>query len=161
MKRQSIVLILIALVIVAIGVFLSGCKSYKTPTSTPVTPSGEVKEPQTPTQPSETQPAATPETQPTVTPTGEVKEFSIIGRSFDFNPSTITVNRGDTVRITFTSLDIGHNLIIEGYDVGTNIISGGASETIEFVADKPGTFAIYCSVGNHREFGMEGQLIVK
>jgi uncharacterized cupredoxin-like copper-binding protein len=32
---------------------------------------------------------------------------------------------------------------------------------VQFVADKTGTFEFYCSVGNHRQMGMVGTLVVQ
>ncbi|MEN9561085.1 MAG: hypothetical protein RIQ56_358, partial [Candidatus Parcubacteria bacterium] len=53
-----------------------------------------------------------------------------------------------------------HDFRIEGYDVGTKVIQGSASETFEFVADKAGDFEFYCSVGSHRAMGMKGTFTV-
>lgn len=91
---------------------------------------------------------------------GTIKEYTIHGSSFKLDPPEITVNEGDTVRIIYVSDDIGHNLVIDEFNVRTNVISGGTSETLQFTADKKGTFDIYCSVGQHRDLGMEGKIIV-
>jgi hypothetical protein len=40
-------------------------------------------------------------------------------------------------------------------------VGAGASDVVEFTADKAGTFEYYCSVGNHRAMGMKGTLTVK
>lgn len=92
---------------------------------------------------------------------GEIKEFTIRESSFMLSPSTITVNKGDTVRITVMNDQGTHNLFIEGYNERTSTISAGDSEVIEFVADKAGTFDMWCEVGNHRSQGMEGTLVVQ
>lgn len=91
---------------------------------------------------------------------GNVKEFNVTGTNYAFSPNTITVNKGDTVKINFVDADGVHNLVIDGYNVATNIIRDG-QDTIEFVADKAGQFEYYCSVGSHRDLGMTGTLIVK
>ncbi|HKC05150.1 MAG TPA: plastocyanin/azurin family copper-binding protein [Patescibacteria group bacterium] len=101
------------------------------------------------------------QSEPTVAPSGPTKEFTVDGSNFAFDPKTITVNKGDTVKITFKDDDGRHNLVIDGYDVSTNIIAGGSEDTITFLADKTGSFAYYCSVANHRDLGMTGTLIVK
>ncbi|HZZ99223.1 MAG TPA: plastocyanin/azurin family copper-binding protein [Candidatus Paceibacterota bacterium] len=90
-----------------------------------------------------------------------VKNITVDGRSFSFNPSTITVNKGDTVNLTFMDEGGNHNLFIEGYNLKTATISGGQSQTLHFVADKTGTFQFYCTVDSHRELGMVGTLTVK
>lgn len=94
-------------------------------------------------------------------PTGEVKEFTIRESSFKLSPATITVNKGDSVRITVINDQGTHNLFIEGYNQRANIVSAGNTQVIEFVADKSGTFNMWCEVSGHRKLGMEGQLVVK
>ena len=90
-----------------------------------------------------------------------VKEFTVDGSNFAFSPKEIKVSKGDTVKITFKDIDGMHNLVIDGYNVKTNIIKGGSEDTITFVADKTGQFEYYCSVGNHKESGMTGTFIVE
>src|SRR5258706_2223717 len=102
-----------------------------------------------------------------VTPTSEavasgpVKEFTVDGSNFVFDPKTITVNKGDNVKITFKDDDGRHNLVIDGYNLSTNIVGPGSEDSISFVADKAGSFEYYCSVSNHREQGMTGTLTVQ
>ncbi len=91
----------------------------------------------------------------------EVKEFEVSGNNFAFSPTEIIVNQGDTVRINFTNSGGFHDLVIDEFNARTKQLADGAKETIEFVADKTGTFEYYCSVGKHREMGMVGNLIVK
>jgi nitrite reductase (NO-forming) len=40
-------------------------------------------------------------------------------------------------------------------------VNGGETTSVEFVADKTGTFEYYCSVGAHRAMGMTGSLVVE
>lgn len=97
----------------------------------------------------------------TGTQNGAVKEFTVTGKNFAFAPAAMTVNKGDRVRITFVNDSGTHDLVIDEFNARTKIIQGGAQETIEFVADKTGSFEYYCSVGQHREMGMKGTLTVK
>ncbi len=90
-----------------------------------------------------------------------VKEFTVTGQNYSFTPSTLTVNKGDTVKITFKNADGFHDFRIDEFNVATNRISGGSEESVTFVADKTGTFEYYCSVANHRAMGMKGTLTVK
>ncbi|MBI2673826.1 MAG: cupredoxin domain-containing protein [Candidatus Zambryskibacteria bacterium] len=90
-----------------------------------------------------------------------VKEFSIDAASFSFTPSTITVNRGDTVKLTVKNTKGTHNLKIDEFNASTRTLNVGETQTISFVADKVGTFEYYCSIGNHRALGMVGSLIVR
>lgn len=91
----------------------------------------------------------------------KVQTFTVVGKSFSYTPSEITVNKGDTVVIIFKNESGTHDWKIDEFNAATKIIKGGQEETIQFVADKVGTFEYYCSVGNHREMGMKGNLIVK
>lgn len=96
----------------------------------------------------------------TITPTGEVKEFTIRESNFKLSPANITVNKGDTVKITVINDQGTHNLFIEEYDQRVNVASIGKSQVMQFVADKSGRFNMWCEVAGHRSMGMEGQLIV-
>ncbi|HRH31719.1 MAG TPA: cupredoxin domain-containing protein [bacterium] len=89
-----------------------------------------------------------------------IKTFTVTGENFSFEPSTLTVKKGDTVRIIFKNEDGFHDLKIDELNVATKQIQGGAEETVEFVADKAGTFEYYCSVGKHRDMGMKGTITV-
>lgn len=91
---------------------------------------------------------------------GAVKEFKFTNSGLKFSPATMTVKKGDRVRITYTNGGGTHDFRVDGYDVGTQVLSNGAQETFEFVANEAGTFEFYCSVGNHRAQGMVGSLVV-
>jgi plastocyanin len=105
-------------------------------------------------------PTAEVTTTPAVS-TGKVVELAVTGSGFKFNPATLKVKQGDTVRLTFKSVAAAHDFVIDQFDVKTNTLGDGEEEEIEFVADKAGTFEYYCSVGNHRAMGMVGTLVVE
>jgi plastocyanin len=90
-----------------------------------------------------------------------VKSFTVTGKDFSFSPNSITVNKGDRVVINFVNAGGFHDLVIDEFNAKTPQINSGQRATIEFIADKAGTFEYYCSVGRHREMGMRGNLIVK
>ncbi len=96
-----------------------------------------------------------------VTASTNVKEFTVTGKNFSFAPSTLTVKKGDTVKITFVNSAGFHDFKIDEFKVATARIGSGKQETISFVADKAGSFEYYCSVGDHRAMGMKGALIVQ
>ena len=101
---------------------------------------------------------------PTSTPratVSNVREFIVLGNSFKFNPAEIRVRKGDTVRIVFKNEGGMHNWVLDEFNAGTKTLQSGQTDTIEFVANKTGTFEYYCSVGNHRQMGMVGKLIVE
>lgn len=114
----------------------------------------------TPTSTNVTSPSSAPESTSS-SQTGQIKEFTVTGSSYKFDPALITINKGDKVRITFTDSGGTHDLVINGLNVQTKILSSNQSETVEFTADKSGTFDYYCSVDGHRALGMVGKLVVQ
>lgn len=89
------------------------------------------------------------------------KVFAIEGVNFAFSQKEIRVKKGDTVRINFTSKDGFHNLVIDEFNAATDDVQTGGSTSVEFIADKTGSFEYYCSIGSHRQLGMKGTLIVE
>lgn len=102
-----------------------------------------------------------------------VKEFKISVASWAFFPDTIEVDKGDLVRLIFStvqdeiSLYNGHGFGIDGYNVNVFLVKG-ATQTVEFVADKAGTFTFRCTsfcaipegaAADH--FGMTGTFTVR
>jgi len=79
----------------------------------------------------------------TVPPTGEVREFEVTAKTWEFNLRTIEVDAGDTVVLRVTGLDdgvgSGHGFALPDFRVN-EMIREGQTLTIEFVADKIGTF---------------------
>ena len=138
------------IIIIAVVVLGGGFYYYKLGSEAPAIVPGDQMGGQVENQPAET---------PVNTPTS-VKGFTVEGRKFSFTPSLLTVNKGDKVRITFKNLDGLHDLVIDEFNVRTKQIPVG-EETMEFVADKVGSFEFYCSVGNHRAMGMKGTLVVQ
>jgi nitrite reductase (NO-forming) len=55
---------------------------------------------------------------------------------------------------------MSHDFVIDELGVQSDKVNNGETATVQFVADKVGTFEYYCSVGNHRAMGMVGKLIV-
>jgi len=93
--------------------------------------------------------------------TPAVKEFTVVGKSFSFSPSAMKVNLGDRVRIIFRNEGGNHDWVIDEFGARTAVLSSGQSQTVEFTADKAGSFEYYCSVGTHRQMGMKGTLTVE
>jgi cytochrome c oxidase subunit 2 len=93
---------------------------------------------------------------------GEVKTIDITASRFQFEPATISVAQGDSVRLRLRSVDRAHAFAIKTFRVKTVIPKGGEIVTVEFVADRAGTFAFtcseYCGTG-HSE--MKGTLVVR
>lgn len=91
---------------------------------------------------------------------GEVV-INVEGENFSFSPSEIKVKKGDTVTINFKSVGGFHDLKIDELNVATKQLQDGENDSVTFVADKAGTFEFYCSVGQHRQMGMVGTLVVE
>lgn len=161
MVRMNMSNFLIALVIVVLAG--GGYYWYTKSSASHITPSTIFDE-VTNTDPAAVQPQSPPKSAGTAggsgTPAGTLKEFTITGKNFSFVPNTMTVSKGDTVKITFKNTGGFHDLRVEGYDVGTAKIQDGQSDTFTFVANTTGSFEYYCSVGTHRAMGMKGTLVV-
>lgn len=92
----------------------------------------------------------------------EVVEFTVEGSEFKFTPKVLNVKAGDKVRIIFKNKGkMMHDFRLDEFNAATKVISGGQEETIEFVAERIGTFEFYCSVNTHRQMGMVGIMNVR
>lgn len=118
---------------------------------TPVLPNTVASEPRAPS------PAAAEEKAPAPKP----RAITVLAKNFKFEPSQITVKKGETVTITVKSTEGVHNLLIAGYNIRSEVKSMGESASVTFVADKTGTFDMWCEVGSHKALGMTGKLIVE
>ena len=88
------------------------------------------------------------------------REFTITAKNFEFSPGRIEVTQDDLVKITLRSEDEAHSFVIDGYRIMKRVPANG-STTFEFRADKPGTFAFYCSMTNTDDHSrMKGELVV-
>lgn len=87
--------------------------------------------------------------------------FNVDGGNFYFTPNEIRVKKGDTVKIVFNNTGGMHNFVLDEFNVTMDPIKESGSQTVEFVADKVGSFEYYCSVGSHRQMGMKGTVIVE
>ncbi len=91
----------------------------------------------------------------TVNNDGTNKVFKIEASRFQYSPGTITVKKGDHVKIIIDNKDTTHGISIPGYSVS-------GLDSVEFVADKVGTFEFHCPTfcgSGHKE--MAGTLVVE
>jgi len=86
----------------------------------------------------------------------------IVTQNIRFNPNTLTVKAGQKVTVELINKDgVPHTFQIEGVEgIGVGVPPGGEA-TLEFTIDQPGTYTIFCGVGNHRAQGMVGTLTVQ
>jgi heme/copper-type cytochrome/quinol oxidase subunit 2 len=93
---------------------------------------------------------------------GQVREFTVTGDHYAFAPATITVNRNDLVKITFTASDMPHSFTIDGPYRISKRAGAGQSVTFEFRADQPGNHPIYCALSSDPKCKeMKGTLTVR
>ncbi len=92
--------------------------------------------------------------------TAEGRDFFIDGED-EANPDLV-VQQGDTVEVTLCVTGGNHDWVVDEFAIATEQIGEDSPcSTVEFVADQVGEFEYYCSVGNHREQGMYGTLVVE
>jgi cytochrome c oxidase subunit 2 len=130
--------ILIALVFISI-LLLLGCTQYNANTTTQTSN-------ETPSKSSEN---------------SKIKEFEITAKQWEFIPDTITVNKGDKVKLHVKSVDVTHGFALPEFGINETLTQGN-TVTIEFIANKSGEFVFSCSVycgSGHSN--MKGKLIVK
>ena len=96
----------------------------------------------------------------------DVKTFVLTGDHLRFymngveNPDLV-VKQGDRVRIELTNTEGYHDWVLAEFGAQTEAVRAVNSTSVEFVADKKGTFEYYCSIGKHRANGMKGKFIVE
>lgn len=149
-KNIIIAIIVVAVLVLGAALLLKTAPSSQNQTST-------TTQTETTTAPAE----ATKEPSATGSAKSDVREITVTGSSFKFDPSKITIKKGEKVKITFKNAGGMHNFIIDELGVETPIVESGKDATVEFTADKTGSFKYYCSVSNHRAMGMEGTLTVE
>jgi cytochrome c oxidase subunit II len=93
-------------------------------------------------------------------PYDSAREIKITARKFEFQPRTITVRKGEPVRLVVTSEDVDHGFALKDFNVKESI-KAKQTKVIELTPDREGKFSFSCSVycgDGHDE--MTGELIV-
>lgn len=159
MQNKNLMLIVGVIVIIAIVGGFFAMNKTKTAnvelnnnmTMTPTSPAASQKPSQSPTASSS----------PSDLQTSGVKIISVEAGSFYYKPNEIRIKKGEKVKIEMKSTDMMHDLNIDALEIKIPITKLGDTGTVEFTADKTGTFEMYCSVGNHKQMGQVGKLIVE
>jgi len=88
-------------------------------------------------------------------------EIQMTAKKYEFTPNDITVKKGEHVKLVITALDRDHGFKLEAFGINQKLKKGEPT-TIEFIADKAGTFPFQCS--EFCGFGhgkMKGKLVVE
>ena len=97
-------------------------------------------------------------------PSGKLDEgvrlIKMAARQFEFEPKTVVVRQGETVRLEVTSEDVAHGIDIESYGIDRKL-EPGTTEVITFTAGKLGRHHFHCSVYCGTGHGdMHGEMVV-
>jgi heme/copper-type cytochrome/quinol oxidase subunit 2 len=88
------------------------------------------------------------------------REFTVTAKDYRFAPSRLEVTQDDLVKLTVQSADVAYSLTIDAYRVSRRIAAGG-STTLEFRADRSGSFVFYSNLTiDNRHAQMRGELVV-
>jgi heme/copper-type cytochrome/quinol oxidase subunit 2 len=89
------------------------------------------------------------------------REFTLTARDYSFSPNRVEATQDDLIKLTVQSADHAYGFTIDEYRVSKRVPAGG-STTIEFRADRAGTFAFYSGLkSDARHDQMRGQLVVR
>ena len=88
-------------------------------------------------------------------------EIKVTAKKFEFAPSAIHVKKGDHVKLVITVADHDHGFKLEAFQID-QLLKKGDSTTVEFTADRAGTFPFecshFCGLGHKK---MKGELVVE
>ncbi len=82
---------------------------------------------------------------PSRAPARAQRTFSVKADQFAYFPPVLHVARGDTVVLELESVDVGHGLYIDGYDVSVAAAPGRIA-SLTFTADRPGSYRFRCNI---------------
>jgi cytochrome c oxidase subunit II len=89
------------------------------------------------------------------------RQFTLTARDYSFSPNRVEATQDDLIKLTVQSADVAYGFAIDDYRLSRRVPAGG-STTIEFRADRPGTFPFYSNLSNDsRHSQMRGQLVVR
>ena len=74
---------------------------------------------------------------------GETRTIAITAKRFEFVPSTITLKKGETVKLVVKSEDVTHGLFIRTLKIDTDL-TPGETQQISVTPQTAGTFTLIC-----------------
>ena len=89
------------------------------------------------------------------------KVIPVVANNFSYDVKEIKVKQGEKATVLVTNSEGFHDFVIDELEVNSGMIKAGETMELEIPTDKPGTYEFYCSVGQHRQMGMKGILIVE
>jgi cytochrome c oxidase subunit II len=90
-----------------------------------------------------------------------VHEIKMTAKKYEFSPGSIHVKKGEHVKLLITAVDHDHGFKLPAFDIQQDL-KEGETTTIEFTADKAGTFRFACShVCGFGHRGMKSELVVE
>ena len=95
------------------------------------------------------------------TPTQGEHEIQVTLKKYEFSPGSLHVKKGEKVRLIMAAVDHDHGFKLDDFGVNQKVRKG-TTATVEFTADKSGSFQFRCSTVcglGHR--GMKGTLVVE
>ncbi|HYK89209.1 MAG TPA: 4Fe-4S binding protein [Acidobacteriota bacterium] len=109
-----------------------------------------------------------------LTPSPRIRSIHIEAFRYGFSPSRIKVNRGDRLRLTFSTRDTGQSFFLQDYDVhvvitpGSNIVEvhrlsqpdapPSRQSTVELTAGLPGFWGLFVAKSQFRNHTYNGPL---
>ena len=92
----------------------------------------------------------------------ETKEVEMTAKKYEFSPSSVEVPVGATVVFKITALDRDHGFEIEGVKDSCVELKKGEIATVEYKAEKAGTYSFKCCKRCGLHHGqMRGTIVVK
>lgn len=105
-----------------------------------------------------------PEERPRPEDQPKARQFTVVISHTAYSPSRFEVNKGDTVTFLLVSakgtgpesgFSHNHGITIDEYNINVAAASENTPAPVSFVADKAGTFSIYCRTCWDGPFGRE------
>ena len=73
----------------------------------------------------------------------EPRAIVITAKRFEFVPSTITLKKGETVKLVVTSYDVTHGLFLRALKIDADLVPGETQE-VTVTPESAGTFTAIC-----------------
>jgi len=91
-------------------------------------------------------------------PAGQGIDVSVSRKGFE--PSSLSLRRGETVRLVLTSADGEHCFAVDALRIEKRVVSGRATR-VELTPERAGRFPFYCCLESGKQAEVErGELIV-